>query len=183
MYPLGSSVYVGQRRFSPNNQYSQGGWLGGTKFFQCSIFCHPMPLKLPLKMRKLQGAKVRIVMLDAPVFWILFSCISEKLMPRAKADFTKNNGFKAFYGFRQGNTLIQPQYTEDSRLFRAKQGGYPNPMPTSVSGLPSLSPVTHRDALYAGFKPLLGRYTMKQVFWLVEPMGSRGISPQISQYD
>ena len=104
-------------------------------------------------------------------------------MPRAKADFTKNNGFKAFYGFRQGNTLIQPQYTEDSRLFRAKQGGYPNPMPTSVSGLPSLSPVTHRDALYAGFKPLLGRYTMKQVFWFVEPMWNRGTSTQISQYN
>ena len=28
------------------------GWLGGTQFFQCSVFCHPTPLKLPLKMRR-----------------------------------------------------------------------------------------------------------------------------------
>jgi len=63
-------------------------------------------------------------------------------MPRAKADFTKNNGFKAFSGFWQGNPLIQPQYTADSQIFRAKQGGYPNPVPTSVSSLPSLSTVT-----------------------------------------
>ena len=143
----------------------------------------PDASKTTAENEKTAGCKSPDCYAGCPCFLNTFSCISEKLMPRAKADFTKNNGFKAFYGFRQGNTLIQPQYTEDSRLFRAKQGGYPNPMPTSVSGLPSLSPVTHRDALYAGFKPLLGRYTMKQVFWLVEPMGSRGISPQISQYD
>ena len=81
-------------------------------------------------------------------------------MPPAKADFTKTNGFKAFSGFWQGNPLIQPQYSADSRLFRAKQGGYTNPMPTSGSSS-----------------------TSKQVFWLVEPMWNRGISPQINQYD
>ena len=78
-------------------------------------------------------------------------------MPPAKADFTKTNGFKAFSGFWQGNPLIQPQYSADSRLFRAKQT---NPMPTSGSSS-----------------------TSKQVFWLVEPMWNRGISPQINQYD
>ena len=168
-----------------NFRRSNISYIGGVAASRFSDipYSAPSASKPPLKTKNCWVKKPKFVMLDAPIFWILFSCISEKLMPRAKADFTKNNGFKAFYGFRQGNTLIQPQYTEDSRLFRAKQGGYPNPMPTSVSGLPSLSPVTHRDALYAGFKPLLGRYTMKQVFWLVEPMGSRGISPQISQYD
>lgn len=101
--------------------------------------------------------KPKFVMLDAPVFWILFSCISEKLMPQAKADFTKTNGFKAFSGFWQGNPLIQPQYSADSRIFRAKQGRYPNPMPTSGSCPPFLSPVMQRDSLCAGFKPLLGK--------------------------
>ncbi|ANU46959.1 hypothetical protein ADH76_29870 [Enterocloster clostridioformis] len=78
--------------------------------------------------------------------------------------------------------MIQPQYSADSRLFHAKQGGYPNPMPTIGSGPQSLSPVTHRDGLCAGFKTLLGKDTMKQVFWLVEPMWNRGIFPQINQY-
>ena len=153
------------------------------RFFQCSIFCHPMPLKLPLKMRKLQGAKVRIVMLDALVFWILFSCISEKLMPRAKADFTKNNGFKAFSGFWQGNPLIQPQYSADSRLFRAKQGGYP-------ILCQQVAPARHLLVLWRTvtacvpvLSPCSERYTMKQVFWFVEPMWNRGISSQIGQYD
>ena len=101
--------------------------------------------------------KPGFIMLDALVFWILFSCISEKLMPRAKADFTKNNSFKAFSGFWQGNPLIQPQYTTDSQIFRAKQGGYPNPMPTSDSIPTSFSPVTHRDGLCAGFKTQFGK--------------------------
>ena len=78
-------------------------------------------------------------------------------MPPAKADFTKTNGFKAFSGFWQGNPLIQPQYSADSRLFRAKQGGYTNPMPTSGSSSPSFSPVTHRDGLCASFKTRFGK--------------------------
>ncbi len=32
-------------------------------------------------------------------------------------------------------------------------------------------------------RPCSERCTMKQVFWLVEPMWNRGISPQINQYD
>ena len=102
-------------------------------------------------------------------------------MPRAKADFTKNNGFKAFSGFWQGNPLIQPQYSADSRLFRAKQGGYPNPMPTSGSCPPFLSPVTQRDSLCAGFKPLLGKIyheTVIRTYWdNVETSNFPKISP------
>ena len=78
-------------------------------------------------------------------------------MPPAKADFTKANGFKAFSGFWQGNPLIQPQYSADSRLFRAKQGGYTNPMPTSGSSSPSFNPVTHRDVRCAGFETRFGK--------------------------
>ena len=96
-------------------------------------------------------------MLEAPVFWITFSGISYKLMPRAKADFTKNNSFKAFSGFWQGNTLIQPQCSADSQLFHAKQSEHPNPMPTSGSGPPSLRPVTYRDGRCVGFKTLHGK--------------------------
>ena len=71
-------------------------------------------------------------------------------MPRAKADFTKTIDIKAFSGFWPENPLIQPQYSADSRIFRAKQGGYPNSIPSSGSGQPFLSPVTQRGSLCAG---------------------------------
>ena len=65
--------------------------------------------------------------------------------------------FKAFSGFWQGNTLIQPQCSADSQLFHAKQSEHPNPMPTSGSGPPSLRPVTYRDGRCVGFKTLHGK--------------------------
>ena len=142
-----------------NFRRSNMSYMGGAaaSSFSGIPYSAPVLLNHRWKWENCRVKKPKFVMLDAPVFWILFSCISKKLMPRAKADFTKTNGFKAFSGFWQGNPLIQPQYSADSRIFRAKQGGYPNPVPTSVSSLPSLSPVTHRDGLCAGFKPLLGK--------------------------
>ena len=117
----------------------------------------PDASKTTAENEKTAGCKSPDCYAGCPCFLNTFSCISEKLMPRAKADFTKTNSFKAFSSFWQEIPLIQPQYSSDSRLFRAKQGGYPNPMPTSGSCPPSLSPVTHRDSLRAGFKPLLGK--------------------------
>ena len=99
------------------------------------------------------------------------------------ATFAKTNVFKAFFGFWQGNPLVQHNILRIPGFFVQNRVGYTTPMPTSNSIPPSLSPVTHRDGLCAGFKTQFGRCTMKQVFWLVEPMWSRGISPQISQYD
>ena len=168
-----------------NFKGSNVSYVGGSAVpsFSSVPYSPPKASKTTAENEKTAGCKSPDCYAGCPCFLNTFSCISEKLMPPAKADFTKTNGFKAFSGFWQENTLIQPQYSADSRLFRAKQGGYPNPMPTSDSIPTSFSPVTHRDGLCAGFKTQFGRCTMKQVFWLVEPMWSRGISPQINQYD
>ena len=78
-------------------------------------------------------------------------------MPPDKADSAQTNGFKAFPGIWQGNSLIQSRYPEDFRLFPTKQSGYPCHMPSSDSSPPSLSPVTRRDRPCASFKAPLGR--------------------------
>ena len=68
------------------------------------------------------------------------------------AAFAKINVFKAFFGFWQGNTLIQHNILRIPGFFVQNRVGYTTPMPTSDSIPPSLSPVTHRDGLCAGFK-------------------------------
>ena len=112
-------------------------YMGGAEAssFSDIPYSAPSASKPPLKMKNCRVKKPKFVMLDTPVFEYFFLHF-RKLMPRAKADFTKTIDFKAFSGFWPENPSIQPQYTEDSRLFRAKQGGYPNSIPSSGSGQP-----------------------------------------------
>ena len=77
--------------------------------------------KASLKTWNSLGGKAGICYAGCPCFLNTFSCISEKLMPRAKADFTKTNSFKAFSSFWQEIPLIQPQYSADCQLLHAKQ--------------------------------------------------------------
>ena len=103
-------------------------------------------------------------------------------MPRAKADFTKNNGFKAFSGFWQGNTLIQPQCSADSQFFMQNRVNIPILCQQVAPARHLLDLLRTVTAGVSVLRHCSERYTMKHVFWLVEPMWNRGISPQISQY-
>ena len=122
-----------------------------------SVFCHPTPLNLPLKMRKLSCGKAQICYAGGPRFL---------------------NNF--FWYFRY--TLIQPQYTADSRLF--VQNGVDIPILFQQA-----APARHLLTLWRTvttcvpvLRPNSEDGTIKQVFWLVGPIWNKGISPQISQY-
>lgn len=158
------------------------GWPGGTQFFLCSVFCHPAPIKYCWKWEICQVAKPWIVMLEAPVFWITYSCVPEKLMPPDKADFAQTNGFKAFPGTRQANPLIQSKYPADFRFFPTKQSGYSCRMPSSDSSPPLLALWRTVTARVPVLSPVSERCTMQWVFRLVEPMWNSGISLPIRRY-
>ena len=103
-------------------------------------------------------------------------------MPPGNADLAQANGFKAFPGIRQGDSLIQSRYQADYQLFPTKQSGYPCRMPSSDSSPPSLSPVTRRVGCVPVLRPGSERCTMKQVSRLIGPMWNKGIFLQIRRY-
>ena len=122
-------------------------------------------------------------MQDAPVFWITFSFIPETLMLPDHAAFAKINVFKAFFGFWQGNTLIQHNILRIPGFFVQNRVDIPILCQQAALAHHLLTLWRTVTACVPVLRPGLERCTMKQVFWLVEPMWNRGICPQINQYD
>lgn len=115
------------------------GWRG---YLQCSVFCHPTTLKLPLKMRKLQGAKVRIVMLDALVFWILFPAFQKNLCHEQKLISPKPTVLRHFSASGRRFLWFNHNILRIASFYMQNRVGYPNSIPTSGYRPSSFSTVT-----------------------------------------
>ena len=110
----------------------------------------PSTSKLLLKMRKLLGGKAQICYAGGPCFLNNFH--SRKTYAARQADFAQTNGFKAFSGIRQKNPLIHRNTRQISGFFLQNRADIPSVCRQVIPPPPSLSPVTHRDRLCAGFK-------------------------------